>query len=68
MKQNNGISGIIMGSPKKKLIKELKNLESKSNNDIEEMKHIKYVIDDLLIQFNDLKEPINNSIRAMFGN
>jgi len=68
MKQNNGLSGIIMGSPKKKLIKELKSLEKKSKNDIEELKHIKYVIDDLLIQFNDLKEPINSSIRAMFGN
>lgn len=68
MKQNNGLSGFIMGSPKKKLIKELKSLESKSNNDIEELKHIRYVIDDLLIQFNDLKKPINSSIRAMFGN
>ena len=68
MKQNNGLSGIIMGSPKKKLIKELKNLESKSNSDIEELKHIRYVIDDLLTQFNDLKEPINNSMRTMFGN
>lgn len=68
MKQNRGLSGIIMGSPKKKLIKELKMLESKTNKDIEELKHIRYVIDDLLIQFNDLKEPINSSIRARFGN
>lgn len=68
MKKNNGISGMIMGSPKKKLIKELKSLESKSQSDIEELKYIKSVIDDLLIQFNDLKEPIHNSMRSMFGN
>lgn len=68
MKQNNGLTGIIMGSPKKKLIKELKNLESQSNKDIEELKHIRLVIDDLLIQFNDLREPLNSSMRAMFGN
>jgi hypothetical protein len=68
MKQNNGLSSIILGSPKKKLIKELKNLESQSTRDISELKHIRYMIDDLLIQFNDLKEPINSSMRAMFGN
>ena len=68
MKQNSGLSAIIMGSPKKKLIKELKRLESQSNSDIEELKHIKGVIDDLLIQFNDLKGPLNSSMRAMFGN
>lgn len=68
MKQNSGLTGIIMGSPKKKLIKELKNLESQSNKDIEELKHIRLVIDDLLIQFNDLREPLNSSMRAMFGN
>ena len=68
MKQNNGLTSIIMGSPKKKLIKELKSLESKSNQDIEELKHIRCVIDDLLIQFNDLREPLNSSMRARFGN
>ncbi len=68
MKQNNGITGIIMGSPKKKLIKELKNLESQTKNDIEELKEIKYIIEDLLVQFNDLKEPLNTSIRKRFGN
>lgn len=68
MKQNSGLTSIIMGSPKKKLIKELKILESKSNQDIEELKHIRYVIDDLLIQFNDLREPLNRSMRARFGN
>ncbi|ADZ08693.1 hypothetical protein Metbo_0441 [Methanobacterium lacus] len=68
MKQNSGLASIIMGSPKKKLIKELKSLESKSNRDIEELKHIRCVIDDLLIQFNDLREPLNSSMRARFGN
>jgi hypothetical protein len=68
MKQNSGLTSFITGSPKKKLIKELKSLETQSNRDIEELKHIRYVIDDLLIQFNDLREPLNSSMRAMFGN
>lgn len=68
MKKNTGLSSILTGSPKKKLIKELKNLESRSKNDIEELKYIKSIIDDLLIQFNDMKEPVNTSMRTMFGN
>lgn len=68
MKQTNGITGMIRGSPKKKLIKELKNLESRSKNDIEELKDIKSIIDDLLVQFNDIKVPLNQSMRQRFGN
>jgi len=35
---------------------------------IEEMKEIKYIIDDLLIQFNAMKGPVNRSMRDRFGN
>ena len=68
MNQKNGITNIIRGSSKSKLIKELKKLESKSNKNIEDLKEIKYIIDDLLIQFNSMKEPLNKSIKARFGN
>lgn len=68
MKQTNGITGMIMGSPKNKLIKELKRLEFKTKHDIEELKDIKYVIDDLLVQFDDIKIPLNRSMRERFGN
>ena len=68
MKQNNGITGMIMGSPKKKLIKKLKRLEINSKHDIKELKDIKYIIDDLIFQFNDMKLPLNRSMRERFGN
>ena len=68
MNQKSGITGMIMGSPKKRLIKELKSLESGYNTNMEELRELRYIIDDLLIQFNDLKEPLNRSIRDRFGN
>lgn len=68
MNQKKGITNMILGSSKNKLIKELKKLESKSNKDIDELKEIKYIIDDLLLQFNSMKGPLNKSIKERFGN
>jgi hypothetical protein len=68
MNQKNGITHVIMGSSKSKLIKELKKLESKSNKNIDDLKEIRYIIDDLLIQFNSMKDPLNKSIKKRFGN
>ncbi len=68
MNQKNGITNIIRGSSKSKLIKELKKLESKSSKNIDDLKEIKYIIDDLLLQFNSMREPLNKSIKARFGN
>lgn len=68
MNQKTGITGMIRGSPKSKLIKELKRLESRSNNNIEGLKEIRYLINDLLLQFNEMKGPVNKSIRDRFGN
>jgi hypothetical protein len=67
-KRNSGITGMIRGSSKSKLIKELKKLESKSKIDIEDLKELRYLIDDLLVQFNEIKAPLNNSLRQRFGN
>ena len=68
MNQKNSITHVIRGSSKSKLIKELKKLESKSNKNIDDLKEVKYIIGDLLIQFNSMKEPLNKSIKARFGN
>jgi type III secretory pathway component EscV len=68
MNQKTGITGMIRGSPKSKLIKELKRLESRSNNNIEGLKEIRYLINELLLQFNEMKGPVNKSIRDRFGN
>ena len=68
MKQKAGITGMIRGSSKSKLIKELKQLDSKYKTNIEGLKELRYLIDDLIIQFNQLKDPVNKSVRERFGN
>lgn len=68
MDQKTGISGMIMGSPKRKLIKELKRLESQSEKNIEELKELRIIIDDLILQFHDLRGPAQNLMRSRFGN
>jgi type III secretory pathway component EscV len=68
MNQKTGITGMIRGSPKSKLIKELKRLESRSNDNIEGLKEIRYLINDLILQFSEMKGPVNKSIRDRFGN
>ena len=68
MKQKTGITAKIMGSPKNKLIKELKRLESNSKKDIDELIELRLTIEDLLIQFNDITGPVGKSMRDRFGN
>lgn len=68
MDQKTGIIGRVRGSPKSKLIKELKRLESRSNKNIEGLKEIRYVINDLQLQFNSMKGPLNKSMRDRFVN
>jgi len=68
MNQKTGITGRLRGSPKSRLIKELKRLESKSEKNIDGLKEIRYTIDDLIVQFNAMKGPVNQSIRDRFGN
>ena len=53
MNQKTGITGMIRGSSKSKLIKELKQLDSRYKTNIEDLKELRYLIDDLIIQFNN---------------
>jgi type III secretory pathway component EscV len=66
--QKSGITGLIRGSSKSRLIKELKQLDSRSKTEIEGLKEIRYLIDDLMVQFNELKDPVNRSMKERFGN
>lgn len=66
--QKSGLTSIIRGSPKNKLITELKQLDSSSKTNIEDLKELRYMIDDLIIQFGNLKDPVNRSMRNRFGN
>lgn len=68
MKQKSGLSGMIRGNSKNKLITELKQLDSTSKTNIEDLKEIRYMIDDLIVQFGNLKDPVNKSMRNRFGN
>ena len=68
MNRKTGIIGMLKGSSKSKLIKELKQLDSRYKTNIEDLKEVRYLIDDLIIQFNQLKDPINKSVRERFGN
>jgi hypothetical protein len=68
MDQKMGITSRIRGSSKNKLIKELKQLDNSSKTNIEGLKELRYMIDDLIIQFEALKVPVNKSMRDRFGN
>jgi hypothetical protein len=66
--QKSGLTGMIRGSSKSKLINELKKLDSSSKTNIEDLKELRYMIDDLIVQFDNLKVPVNKSMRDRFGN
>ena len=68
MNQRSGLTGMIRGYPKSKLIKELKQLDNSSKTNIEGLKELRYMIDDLIVQFENLKDPVNKSMRNRFGN
>jgi hypothetical protein len=66
--QRSGLTGMIRGYPKSKLIKDLKKLDSCSQTNIDGLKELRYMIDDLIVQFGNLKDPVNKSMRNRFGN
>ena len=66
--QKSGLTGMIRGHSKSKLINELKKLDSCSKTNIEDLKELRYMIDDLIVQFGNLKDPVNKSMRDRFGN
>jgi hypothetical protein len=67
-KQKSGFTGMIRGHSKNNLITELKQLDSSSKTNIEDLKELRYMIEDLIIQFGNLKDPVNKSMRDRFGN
>ncbi len=66
--QKSGLTGMIRGHSKSKLITELKQLDSNSKTNIEDLKELRYMIDDLIVQFGNLKDPVSKSMRDRFGN
>ena len=68
MNQKSGFTDIIRGRSKNKLIRELKQLDSSSKTNIGDLKELRYMIDDLIVQFENLKDHVNKSMRNKFGN
>jgi hypothetical protein len=66
--QKSRLTSMIRGNSKSKLITELKQLDSCSKTNIEDLKELRYMIDDLIVQFGNLKDPVNKSMRDRFGN
>lgn len=48
----------------KSRIKELKKLQEKHDESLESYREIKYILDDLFIQIQEAKEPLNNYIKG----
>jgi len=60
--------GIVSKVRGKSKVKELKKLEKQRNEALESYYDVKYIIDDLLIQIDDAKEPLNSYIKKkLFG-
>jgi hypothetical protein len=60
--------GIVSKVRRKSKIKELKKLEKQRNESLESYYDVKYILDDLLIQIQDAKEPLNKYIKnRLFG-
>jgi hypothetical protein len=51
----------------KSRIKELKKLQEKHDESLESYREIKYILDDLFIQIQEAKEPLNNYIKSRLG-
>ncbi len=60
--------GIVSRVRRKSKVKELKKLEKKRYESLESFYEVKYMVDDLLIQIQDAKEPLNDYIKKrLFG-
>ena len=60
--------GIVSKVRGKSKVKELKKLEKKRNESLESYYEVKYMVDDLFIQIQEAKEPLNKYIKnRLFG-
>ncbi|KAF5075591.1 hypothetical protein DSECCO2_148050 [anaerobic digester metagenome] len=61
--QKSGITGILSSSPRKKMMKELKQLGMDKNKKLQEYHELEEVIKDFLLEVRKSKEPMNNFIK-----
>lgn len=56
--------GVVSRVRGKSRVKELKKLQEKHDESLESYREIKYILDDLFIQIQEAKEPLNNYIKG----
>ncbi|MCE7699361.1 MAG: hypothetical protein K8E24_011335 [Methanobacterium paludis] len=65
--QNSGIIGVFRGSNKSRRIKALKRQDTDNQGEIESYSEIKYMIDDLMGQLDNMKGSMNDFIKEKLG-
>ena len=65
--QNSGILGVFRGSNKSRRIKALKRLDTDNQGKIDSYSEIKYMIDDLMGQLDNMKGSMNDFIKEKLG-
>lgn len=66
--QKSGITSVLRSSPRKKMIQELKRLGMEKNERLQEYHELERVIEDLIIEVENKKQPMNEFIRNRLFN
>ncbi len=67
-KKNSGVLSVFGGSNKSRRIKALKKLDKDNQSKIESYSEIKYMIEDLMVQIQNIKGSMNDFIKEKLGN
>lgn len=59
--------GVISRFKRKSKVKELKKLEREHNKALKPYNEIKFTLDDLILQIQEAKEPLNNYVKGRLG-
>ena len=65
---SSGFINSLKGPFGKTRVKELKDLENERKNSIESYHEIRYMVEDLLVQIDEIKNSVKNMMREMLGN
>ena len=66
--QKSGIKSVLRSSPRKKMMQELKRLGMEKNEKIQEYQELQRIIEDLILEVETKKQPVNEFIRNRLFN
>lgn len=66
--QKSGITSVFRSSPRKKMMQELKRLGMEKNEKIHEYQELQRIIEDLILEVENKKKPVNEFIRNRLFN